>query len=777
VSPPTPTEVAPGHLRATPSRSPRVRPAVAVVVSRFPRLTETFILREIDELERQGQPVRLVSLLHERPPVVHPEARPWERRALYTPFLSLPVLASNLRTLGRRPGRYAALLGRLILGTLASPGVLLRTLAFFPKAVHLGERLEAEGLRHLHAHFATYPATVAWVASELFELTFSFTAHAHDLFVDRALLRSKVAAARFVRVISRFNRRYLEDRYPEAREPGRVEVIHMGIEPERYGADAPRPRAPGGPARLLCIAALKPYKGIPVLLEACEALAREGRSFVCDVVGEGPERRALERQIRRRGLGGAKKEGEGEAGAGDRVRLVGAVSQQEVARRLARADVVVLPSVVAPDGQMEGLPVVLMEALASRRPVVATALSGIPELVEDGETGLLVPPGDAGALAAAITRLLEEPKLARSLAAAGRRRVEERFDVRGTVAALAARLDGESGPAPSPSPVLERWIGAVRGEPVLGLRRRRESPDARVTEWLLPAGAGGSAPDESAADVRREDVRREDVRREDVPRLLLAREVVLKQPRDRPGQSRPPRERARREHEALRRLYDAGVAVPRPLGLPMAEQETPAVVMEAVAGEPLDRLLRRRRFARGERWAELEAAFGATGTWLREFQQATATGGGEGRRVARHGDLWPGNVRVDLAGWGHEAGRTGSAPPTVTVLDWEGFEAEASPSDDAAHFLVHAGLYLAYPLLGGRRRRLERAFCRGWRPRGLAEAERRELERARAAEARGLLAAPDSRGVGRGPGAFWRRLALHRWVRAGEQNEGSGRER
>ena len=99
--------------------------------------------------------MRRVRLRPDRPPVSPPEARPWERRALYTPFLSFPVLASNLRTLGRRPVRYAAVLWRLLAGTVASPGVLVRTLAFFPKAVHLGERLEAEGLRRLHAHFAT----------------------------------------------------------------------------------------------------------------------------------------------------------------------------------------------------------------------------------------------------------------------------------------------------------------------------------------------------------------------------------------------------------------------------------------------------------------------------------------------------------------------------------------------------------------------------------------------------------------------------------------------
>lgn len=714
--------------------SPTVRPTVAVVVSRFPLVTETFVLREIDELERQAQPVRLVPLLRERPAVVHPEARPWLRRALFTPWLSRAIVGANLRALARYPGRYPGLLLRLVAGTVTRPGVLVRTLALFPKAVYLGERLEAEGVRHLHAHFATYPATVAWVASRFFGLTFSFTVHAHDLFVDRALLEPKVREARFVRAISRFNRVCLERLHPAARSSGegpeKVTVIHMGIEPERYEpaeepAHVDRPeQETEGPARLLCVAALKPYKGLPVLLAACEALVREGRNVVCEVVGEGPERRALEREIRRRGLSG-EREGEGEE---ERVRLLGALPQQEVARRLARAEVFVLPSVVAKDGQMEGLPVVLMEALAARRPTVATRLSGIPELVEDGVTGLLVEPGDPQALAAAIARLLDDRELGSRLAEAGRRRVEAEYDLRCTAAALAVRLDdegnGDRGESLAEIVALANELG---GPGAVGLRRLHESPDARVAELLLPAH---NAP----------------------------REVVVKQPRGRRGQSRPPRARARWEHEVLTRLHRAGVAVPGPLGLCEAQG---ALVMEAVDGEPLDALIRRRRWARPSRFLELERAFDGTGVWLRRFQDATR----DSRGVGRHGDLWPGNVRVRGAeATAPETALDGAPLPVpVTVLDLEGFEEGAAPADDAAHFLVTSGLYLVPPFLERRRRRLERAFLRGWNP-ALDERERGELERAKTRAARSLL----ERGVvGGALRESWRRRWLGRLAAGG----------
>ncbi|HSL81542.1 MAG TPA: glycosyltransferase, partial [Thermoanaerobaculia bacterium] len=432
-------------MRSEPGGTPRLRPPVAVLLSRFPRVTETFILREVVELERQGQPVVLVPLIRERPPVVHPEARPWVERARFTTWLSPAVARSNLRLLARRPGAWLGCLARLVRGMAASPGFLARSLALFPKAVHLTERLAGEGVVHVHAHFATHPATVAWVVERLAGIPFSVTVHAHDLFVRRTMLREKLGRARFVRAISRFNREYLAERYPEVAE--RVAVVHVGVEPERYrgegqGSEAPAEAekdrgAAGREVRVLTVAALERYKGIGVLIEAADLLRERlaalsnAPAVTWEVVGAGSLRGELEAEVARRGLDGA-------------VRLAGALPEDEVARRLARADLFVLPSVVAPDGQMEGIPVALMEAMAAGRPVVASRLSGIPELVADGETGLLVPPGDAGAVVEAVARLLEEPGLGARLGEAGRRRVEEEFRLGTTVGELLGLLDRET---------------------------------------------------------------------------------------------------------------------------------------------------------------------------------------------------------------------------------------------------------------------------------------------------------------------------------------------
>ena len=398
---------------------------VAVLMSRFPSVTETFILREMIEMERQAQPVRLVPMLKESPPVVHEAAKPWTDRALYTPFLNGAILGANVRAFLRNPVRYLWLLARLIAGTMTSPDVLVRTLGVFPKSIFLGRALEQEGVRHIHAHYATHPSTMALIIATLSNVTFSFTVHAHDIQVNRALLRWKLRETRFVRSISAFNKRFLEELYPnEAR--GKIDVIHVGIETDSYGPPSSTndQRANN---KILCVAAHKPYKGLPWLIEACRILRDEGIDVQCDVIGHGPMHDELAAMIRDHGL--------------TNVRLIGPRAQEEVTRMMAEASLFVLPSIVAPDGQMEGIPVSLMEAMATGRAVVSTSISGIPELVEHGVSGLLVPPADARALANAIRELLADPERARRMGERGREKVRAEFTLSECVRQLNARLE------------------------------------------------------------------------------------------------------------------------------------------------------------------------------------------------------------------------------------------------------------------------------------------------------------------------------------------------
>lgn len=704
-----PPHAAPGglapHDGRTGPEAPRrpVRRPIAVLLSRFPLVTETFILREIEELERQGQPVRLVPLLRERPAVVHREARAWVPRALFTPFLSPAILAANARALVRRPHRYLALLGRVVLGSLGSGNVLVRSVALFPKCVYLAERLEREGIRHIHAHYATHPATAAFIISALTPIRFSVTVHAHDLFVAwrRPLLRAKVRRACFIRVISAFNGTFLRALYPESTE--KIRVIHMGIAPDAYRLAAGQGAGGEDGARLVCVASLQPYKGIPVLIEACRRLAAAGHRFRCDVVGEGRQRAELERRI-------------AAAGLGDRVRLRGALRQDEIAALLGLATIVVLPSVVSRDGQMEGIPVALMEAMAAQRPVVASAISGIPELVEHGVNGLLVEPGNAVALAAAIAQLLAKPERGREMGRRGSDTVRLRFRLDAVTRSLRREIEAWN-PPPDAAAVLRDLMDAAGfGGEALGVRRVHEGRDARVIEVV-------------AADGRR------------------ARELVVKTHRARPDASRPAPQRARWEYDVLAGLGErfagadgseeiargTALRTPRPLALRM---DAASLVMERCAGERLDELIRRGRDAPGgEPWASLERAVDATGRWVRRLHGVTrredpdaaarrwdglidaALRGATERRVGEairrrlgelrrrppsgvalvgcHGDLSPGNI-------------LGTAT-AVTVVDFEGYH-EGLPWEDAGDFLVHLELYFAAPWRAGRLTRLRDVF-------------------------------------------------------------------
>jgi glycosyltransferase involved in cell wall biosynthesis len=271
---------------------------------------------------------------------------------------------------------------------------------------------------------------MALIIAKLSDITFSFTVHAHDIQVNRALLRWKLRETRFVRSISDFNRRFLESLYPQE-ATGKIDVIHVGIEPQPYEENGRRVQPSAGPSKILCVAAHKPYKGLPVLIDACRMLRDRGVPFRCDIVGDGPMRPELESLIRAANLD-------------DVVRLAGARPQEEVTRMMAEASVFALPSIIAADGQMEGIPVALMEALASGRPVVTTSISGIPELVENEVNGLLVPPGDAEAFAAALQRVLGDPRMRAEMGLNGQQKVRDEFTLDRCTQQLIARIDREN---------------------------------------------------------------------------------------------------------------------------------------------------------------------------------------------------------------------------------------------------------------------------------------------------------------------------------------------
>lgn len=393
------------------------RPArrVAYLMSWFPAVTETFILYEILELERLGLAVDVFPLFGAKRGVRHPGCERVLRRTHYLRSLSFGMMWAQMVWLFSAPARYLGAWWLALWGNRRSFGFLLRSLVVVPKAARVALELRRRGIEHVHAHWATHPALAALLIQKLTGIPYSFTCHAHDLYMDRTMLREKLEGAGFVVTISDYNRQLLAGLYGAAAAE-KIAVVRCGVDPSTF-QPVLRVRRRGQPYTLVCVASLREYKGHRYLLDACAELLRRGMHFRCLLIGEGPLRAEIEAHI-------------AAAGLAPYVTLLGAQPQDRVRGWLAEADAMVLPSIVGMDNQQEGIPVALMEGLATGLPVVATRLSGIPELIEHEHTGLLVPEKDAQALAGAIQRLVDNRALASALGRAGRQHVLAGYDRR-----------------------------------------------------------------------------------------------------------------------------------------------------------------------------------------------------------------------------------------------------------------------------------------------------------------------------------------------------------
>ncbi|MDC0736827.1 glycosyltransferase family 4 protein [Cognatishimia sp. SS12] len=377
---------------------------IAYLTGEYPRATDTFIQREVAALRALGHDVSTCSIRRTGAAhLVGAEQRAEAARTFHVLEAAkkpLHLLRCHLTYLRRDPRRY----GRaMALALRTAPGglrALAYQLFYFAEAAVLADHLEAQGVTHLHNHIAKSSCTVAMLMSELSGIPFSFTLHGPDIFFapDRWALGEKVARARFVACISHFCRsQAMSFSPPEAWE--KLHIVHCGVDPDRYGG------TPGaGGNKLLFVGRLAAVKGLPVLLQAMQAAP----DLTLDIIGDGPDRAALEAQAQGLGLSA-------------RVRFLGYKSQSEVAEALIENDIFVLPSFA------EGVPVVLMEAMAAARPVVTTRIAGVPELVKDGASGLLVPPGDIAALTEALVRLASDPERQKAMGTEGRAKILAEF--------------------------------------------------------------------------------------------------------------------------------------------------------------------------------------------------------------------------------------------------------------------------------------------------------------------------------------------------------------
>ena len=411
--------------RTVEDQGDRQRFKVAYIMSRFPKLTETFILYEMLAMQQQNMQVEVYPLLRERDEVMHPEAMQFVRVAHFQPFMSLPILRANLYFLWKKPAAYLKTLWDVLRANWGSYNFFTGVIGIFPKTVLFAYQMRADQVQHVHAHFASHPAAAGFIIHRLVGISYSFTAHGSDLHRDRHMLREKVAEAAFVVAISEYNKELIisecRGNYRE-----KVKVVHCGVDTQVFRARAHETPYEKGenPFMILCVGTLHEVKGQPYLIEACRLLQERGYDFECHFVGDGPDRKPLNELVEQAGLAG-------------RVRFHGRLTREQIARLLMDADVLAAPSVPTRDGRREGIPVVLMEAMGSGVPVIASDLSGIPELVNHQLTGLLVTPRDAKALADALERFIENPGVRRSLGKAGRAKVVGEFDLNKNAATLA----------------------------------------------------------------------------------------------------------------------------------------------------------------------------------------------------------------------------------------------------------------------------------------------------------------------------------------------------
>jgi colanic acid/amylovoran biosynthesis glycosyltransferase len=402
-----------------------MKPRVLYVVSRFPKLTETFVMNELAALNPRFD-VRFAALNRTSESPRDEQSAAVLRSAWFVSALAPNTFLAHLRWLRRAPRGYLGVWrGAVREMPRAGFGELVKTIVAIHLAARLAELAVDARIEHVHAHFANHPATAAWVVHRLTGIPFSFTAHANDLYRASPLLTGAATEARFVVAISEYNRHLLRARCPDAR----VHVVHCGVDTARFSP--PTERAARPRRRIVCVARFEPNKGHRDLLAGFALLATTHSEVDLVLIGDGSEQAAIQRLAASLGLG-------------DRVAFLGACSPDEVRDQLRTAELFVLAAVRDETGRMDGIPVALMESMASGVPVVTTSVSGIPELVGD-DAGLLVEPGDPAALSKAMTRILEDADLARRLAVQARSRVERGFDLYAEAAKLGDLFDASVG--------------------------------------------------------------------------------------------------------------------------------------------------------------------------------------------------------------------------------------------------------------------------------------------------------------------------------------------
>ena len=372
---------------------------VAYILDQFPVLSETFVMDEILQLKIMGMDIPIF--------IIHKEA------ANADSFVR--IVKSNLNFLFRAPLKYIHFIFKYAFKIGKKE---------FLQIIYLCDAINRRKINRLHAHFAALPATAANIISQLLKIPFSFTAHAHDIFVKNDFLEDNIKNAEFFVAVSEYNKKYLLEKFSGI-PADKIKVIHCGVDTERF---KPQSVARTGTITILSGGRLVEKKGFTYLINACRLLSEKGIKFRCDIFGDGPLKEKLLNKINESGMEGI-------------INLLGAVDRDKLLQLLNGSDLFVLPSIIVKDGDRDGIPVVLMEAMACGKPVISTNISGIPELVVSMENGILVPEKNITELAQAIETLFDNRGLRESLGLKARQKVIGKFSINKNIDMLAKSFE------------------------------------------------------------------------------------------------------------------------------------------------------------------------------------------------------------------------------------------------------------------------------------------------------------------------------------------------
>ena len=391
---------------------------IAYVVSSL-KVSMTFVVNELEAHEKAGwQVLPLVSCKPGPLENLSELMIKWNKRAVHRPsiFVQLGVI---LREIFTHPLRFAKVCFWLVTLLVHSPLEFAKALYELTTSCYFASHCRRFSAEHIHAHFASRSLSLGLMMGMLTDLPVSCTVHAFDIFTrSPGSLQARLAKCKFIAAVSQFNVEYLRNTCGKS-VADLCHVVHCGIDVEKFESVFRQPE----PGRIICVCRLSPKKGLDVAIRACAKLRDNNVKFLFEIAGDGPQRRALEKLIERLHLA-------------DNVKFLGAKPNDQLTELFGRACVFLMPCVKSSDGDMDGIPVAMMEAMACEVPVVSTAISGIPELVKDELTGRLAPEKDVDALAQILKELLEDMDKIRKFGKAGREHVLKDFCISQNAAKL-----------------------------------------------------------------------------------------------------------------------------------------------------------------------------------------------------------------------------------------------------------------------------------------------------------------------------------------------------